>query len=68
MKGTREFWDQRYLNRKMGWDIGEVSSPLKAYIDQLSSKDIRILVPGAGNGYEVAYLYENGFKDVYALD
>ncbi|QBA65566.1 methyltransferase domain-containing protein [Muriicola soli] len=68
MKGTKEFWDQRYLNRKMGWDIGEVSSPLKAYIDQLPSKDLKILVPGAGNSYEVAYLYKNGFQDVYALD
>lgn len=68
MEGTKEFWDQRYLNRNMGWDIGEVSSPLKAYIDQLPSKDLKILVPGAGNGYEVAYLFEKGFHAVYALD
>ena len=68
MEGTKEFWDQRYLNRNMGWDIGEVSAPLKAYIDQLPSKDLKILVPGAGNGYEVAYLFEKGFHAVYALD
>ncbi|MBT8286130.1 MAG: methyltransferase domain-containing protein [Flavobacteriaceae bacterium] len=68
MKGTKEFWDQRYLNRNMGWDIGEVSTPLKEYIDQLTSKDLRILVPGAGNGYEVSYLFNHGFKSVYALD
>ena len=52
----------------MGWDIGEVSTPLRAYIDQLGDKDARILVPGAGNGYEVQYLHRQGFRNVYALD
>ncbi len=68
MKGTKEYWDERYRNRKMGWDIGEVSRPLKEFIDQLTSTDLQILVPGAGNGYEVNYLYQKGFRHVYGLD
>ncbi len=41
---------------------------MKEFIDQLPSKDLKILVPGAGNGYEVGYLYEQGYQSVYALD
>jgi thiopurine S-methyltransferase len=65
---NRDFWEERYTNRNMGWDLGGVSPPLRAYIDQLKDKDARILVPGAGNGYEVRYLHRKGFRNVYALD
>ena len=37
-------------------------------MDQLENKDIRILIPGAGRGYEAIYLYENGFKNVFVCD
>ncbi|MGC1516194.1 MAG: methyltransferase domain-containing protein [Maribacter sp.] len=52
----------------MGWDIGYASTPLKAYIDQLTTKEISILIPGAGNAYEAEYLWEQGFKHVHILD
>ncbi|WP_265090289.1 TPMT family class I SAM-dependent methyltransferase [Psychrobacter cibarius] len=57
-----EFWQQRYEQDSIGWDMGQVSPPLKAYIDQLpeSAKEQAILVPGAGNAYEVGYLHEQG--------
>lgn len=61
-------WQNRYLNNEIGWDIGEVSSPLKAYFDQLTNKQIKILIPGGGNGYEAAYLHQQGFENVYLLD
>ncbi len=64
----QEHWSDRYRNGKTGWDIGYVSTPLKEYADTLENKDIRILVPGAGNGYEVEYLHELGFSRVYLLD
>lgn len=65
-----EFWQQRYEKDSIGWDMGEVSPPLKAYIDQLpaSAKDQAILVPGAGNAYEVGYLHEQGFTNVILVD
>lgn len=65
-----EFWQQRYEQDSIGWDMGEVSPPLKAYIDQLpaSAKDQAILVAGAGNAYEVGYLHEQGFTNVTLVD
>lgn len=65
-----EFWQQRYEQDSISWDMGQVSPPLKAYIDQLpeSAKDQAILVPGAGNAYEVGYLHEQGFTNVTLVD
>ena len=65
-----EFWQQRYEQDSIGWDMGQVSPPLKAYIDQLpeSAKNQSILVPGAGNAYEVGYLHEQGFTNVTLVD
>jgi thiopurine S-methyltransferase len=68
MKLNKTFWEQKYRENKTGWDIGDVSTPIKSYIDQLSGKDIKILVPGGGNSYEVEYLWKNGFKNVYVID
>lgn len=65
---SAEYWSSRYKNNKMGWDIGEVSKPLKEYIDQLTDKSLRILIPGAGNGYEAEYLHTQGFKNVWVCD
>ena len=31
----QSFWNERYLLNDIGWDLGQVSPPLKAYIDQL---------------------------------
>jgi len=64
------FWQQRYEQDSIGWDMGEVSPPLKAYIDQLptSTKNQSILVAGAGNAYEVGYLHEQGFTNVVLVD
>ena len=64
------FWQQRYEQDSIGWDMGQVSPPLKAYIDQLpeSAKSQAILVPGAGNAYEVGYLHEQGFTNVTLVD
>lgn len=63
-----EFWDSRYKSNQIGWDLGEVSPPIKEYIDQLKDKSIRILIPGAGNAYEAEYLLEKGFKNVFIVD
>ncbi len=62
------FWQKRYDEGSTGWDLGEVSPPIKAYIDQLTDKNIRILIPGAGRAYEAEYLHRNGFNNVYVAD
>ncbi|MGB5668327.1 MAG: methyltransferase domain-containing protein [Maribacter sp.] len=68
MKLDKKYWEDKYSKNKLGWDIGYVSTPLKEYIDQLSNKKLKILIPGAGNGYEVMYLFERGFENVFVVD
>ena len=63
-----EFWSKRYQDQQTGWDLGRVSPPLKEYIDQLTDKTIKILIPGCGRGYEGLYLLQKGFKNVFFLD
>lgn len=65
---SEEFWDNRYKVHDTGWDIGHASNPLKAYIDQLHNKELKILIPGAGNAYEAEYLLHNGFQNVHLVD
>lgn len=65
---NKEYWENRYENNDAIWDIGYISTPLKAYIDQLENKDIKILIPGAGNAYELDYLIEKGFRNVFVID
>jgi thiopurine S-methyltransferase len=64
----KTYWENRYDNTQTGWNIGYPSTPLKTYIDQLTDKTLKILIPGAGNSYEAEYLLNNGFKNVYVLD
>jgi hypothetical protein len=63
-----EFWDDLYRRQETRWDIGFVSTPFKEYIDQLTNKNLRILIPGAGSSYEAMYLAENGFTDISVVD
>ena len=62
------YWDNQYQANTTGWDLGEVSPPLKSYIDTLKNKNIRILIPGCGNTYEADYLLEQGFTNVTVID
>lgn len=68
MSETEDYWSKRYEAQNTGWDIGAPSTPLKTYIDQLENKALKILVPGAGNGYEAEHLFNAGFKNIYILD
>lgn len=65
---TEEYWNNRYLQQQTGWDAGSITTPLKAYIDQLEEKTLKILIPGAGNGHEAEYLINKGFKNVTVID
>lgn len=62
------YWESRYTQGLTGWDMGKVSPPLEAYINQLTNLDLKILVAGAGNAHEVAYLYKQAFHQVWLLD
>ena len=64
----KNYWNNRYLKGETGWDIGDVSTPLKEYIDQLDNKNTAILIPGCGNAYEAEYLLKKGFTNVTLID
>ncbi len=64
----KKYWSDRWINEQTGWDIGEISPALKYYIDQLQDKEIGILIPGCGNGYEAEYLWSQGFHNTYVID
>ena len=68
IKLDENFWTERYELNESGWDIGKISMPLKSYIDQLTNKNIKILIPGGGNSYEAEYLFKKGFNNVYVVD
>ncbi len=63
-----EFWSERYRTDTTGWDLGDVSRPLKEYVDQVRNRDIQVLIPGCGNSYEAAYLLQQGFAKVTLAD
>lgn len=67
-KFNAQFWEEKYQNDTIGWNIGYPSTPIQSYIDQLEDKHIKILIPGAGNAYEAEYLYNNGFTNVWVID
>mgnify|MGYP001044084631 CR=1 FL=1 len=68
MKLDGNYWEDRYVNNNTGWDMGKVSPPLKIWLDNQSNKELKILIPGAGNAYEVEYAFANGFQNVFLLD
>ena len=68
MKLDATYWDNRYKKFDDRWDLGEISPPLKAYFDQLTNKNLKILIPGGGNSHEAEYLYKLGFTNIYVVD
>lgn len=63
-----QYWSERYVNQQTRWDIGDVAPALKNYFDQLSDKNLAILIPGCGNAHEAEYLLEQGFTDITLID
>lgn len=68
MRLDKDYWNDKYLHGSTGWDIGYISTPIKDYFDQLTNKELRILIPGCGNAYEAEYLTRIGFKNVFLID
>lgn len=63
-----QYWNDRYKAGQTGWDMHQASPPLTDYIDSLSDKKMKILIPGCGNAHEAEYLLTKGFKHVTLID
>ncbi len=68
MELDANFWNDRYTTADTGWDLGGPSTPLKEYLDQLTDKELRILIPGGGRAYEAEYAHRLGFRNVFVID
>jgi hypothetical protein len=68
MNTEKEYWTQRYEDNLTDWDTGAPTMPLKTYFEQVTNKELRILIPGAGNAHEAEYLWKQGFTCVTVLD
>lgn len=65
---NKDYWSKRYRDGATPWNIGEASTPIKVYVEQLENKNLRILIPGAGNAHEAEYLFKLGFSKVFVAD
>ncbi len=65
---SKNFWSDRYKSESTGWDLGDVSPPIKVFFDHIIDKDLKILIPGCGYGHEAEYLFNVGFKNVHIVD
>ncbi|MEW6163960.1 MAG: methyltransferase domain-containing protein [Pseudomonadota bacterium] len=58
---TQDFWQARFAEGKLPWDRGAPNPQLAAWLaDGTLAPGIRILVPGCGQGWEVAALAAAG--------
>jgi thiopurine S-methyltransferase len=64
----KDYWGGRWERGETGWDIGQASSPLVSFAEQIADKNKRILIPGCGSAWEGYALWKAGFKYVYLLD
>nr|WP_153926602.1 methyltransferase domain-containing protein [Riemerella anatipestifer] len=65
---NQNYWNDRWKENKIGWDIGFASPPIVEYMKQYPNKDAKILIPGCGNAYEAEFLIENGFQNITLID
>jgi len=63
-------WENRWQTGQTGWDLGAASPPLTEYADQIppDKRNLRVLIPGCGNGYEAVHLLKNRFSDITMVD
>jgi SAM-dependent methyltransferase len=63
---TPGFWDERFERDFTPWDLKGVPQGLRDYVDR-DRRPRTVLIPGCGNGYELAFLADAGW-DVTAID
>lgn len=67
-ENQNDYWTSRYHDSNTPWDMGSASPPLTGFLQKLTAKAQRILLPGAGNAYEAEWLWHNGFTNVFVMD
>jgi len=65
---NKDYWTNRYKQNLTGWDVGAATTPIVQYFEGVADKSLKILIPGAGNAHEAAYLHQQGFTQVHVCD
>ena len=65
---TADYWSARYRAGQTGWDTRGVNRGLVDLVLAHSSPRDRVLIPGAGSGYEAEELLRRGYREVYVCD
>jgi SAM-dependent methyltransferase len=67
---TPTFWDERFERGFTPWDLGGVPAALRDFVARSGALRVAlrsVLIPGCGNGYELAFLSDAG-ADAVAID
>ena len=64
----QSFWDKKWLEREIGWDVGYTSPPIEDFLKHYANKNAKILIPGCGNAHEAVFLQQEGFTNITILD
>ncbi len=67
-KFDQSYWDKRYIENDIPWDIGYAAPAIIDYLSKLDLTDKDILIPGGGNSYEALWLLENSSAFVTVID
>lgn len=68
MNLSADYWRERWSANQTGWDIGHPNHGLVAEVIKQFPKSTKILIPGAGSGYEAEALWESGYLNTYVCD
>ncbi len=55
-------WQKHYDDNDLAWDLGEVSPPFVRLWEDKVLKAGTLIIPGCGQGHEVVYFAERGFR------
>ena len=64
---ARDDWQNHYDNDDLKWDLGQVAPPFIRLWEENKLPRGKTLIPGCGQGHEVIFLADKGFK-VTGLD
>ena len=58
-----EYWENRYIEGKTGWDLGQAAPPFVSLLDSTAApKTGKIAVLGSGSGYDASLFAQRGFE------
>jgi len=58
---TPEFWEQLYMRRSDGWELGGAAPALVDFLDTTPPERGRVAVPGCGRGHDARLLASRGY-------